>query len=416
MTVGEARATAPPRGAAPDGRPVAPAAPPAIVLGGSANAVSVARSLTSAGVEVYTLGAASSPVRHSRACGTFVEFGGGVDVQAQWLHWLMTGPRRGALLPCSDEALEMIVRNRERLVDLGYRPFEVDDEVALVMLDKARTYALARELGISAPLTLTVRTVDDVARVGDEIGYPCALKPLHSHVFQRHCGARTKAFVVVGPEELLTRFLEMSELGVQMLATEIIPGADDRLCGYYTYLDERGEPLFHFTKRKLRQYPVGFGTGSYHITSWDPDAVKLGLAFLQGAGVRGLANVEFKRDPRDGALKLIECNHRFTAPNELVRIAGLDLGLFVYNKLAGRPAVAPQSYRTGVRLWHPIEDTRAFLTLRRRGEITLAGWVASVARPTHMSVFRWEDPSPSVRTVLRRARGLWRRRPAAARP
>jgi D-aspartate ligase len=414
MSVAQAPITARTREAGNNGLAVARRKPPAIVLGGSVNALSVARSLARAGVEVYALGDASSPLRHSRACRTFVDTGSGGDVQSRWMQWLVTGPHRGVLLPCNDEALEMIVRNRARLVDLGYRPFDVDDQVALVMLDKARTYALAGELGISAPRTLTMCTAGDVARVGDEIGYPCALKPLHSHVFQRHYGARTKAFIVAGPDELRRRFLEMNAVGVQMLATEIIPGADDRFCAYYTYLDERGQPLFQLTKRKIRQFPVGFGTGSYHITSSDPDLAKLGLAFVQGAGVRGLANVEFKRDTRDGELKLIECNHRFTAPNELLRIAGLDLGLFVYNKLTDRPAVAPQSYRTGVRLWHPVEDTRAFLTLRRRGELTLLGWVASVARPgTHLPVFRWTDPKPSLRSGLRRSRGL-RRRPTAA--
>ena len=63
---------------------------------------------------------------------------------------------------------------------------------------------------------------------------------------------------------------------------------------------------------------------------------ELGLAFLRGAGVRGLANVEFKRDERDGRLKLIECNYRFTAPNEQFRRAGMDLALFVVQP-AGRP-------------------------------------------------------------------------------
>lgn len=382
--------------------------PPAVVVGGKANAVSVARSLTRAGIDVYALGDTSSPVRHSRACGTFVDVGHAPDMQARWLEWLVTGPVGAVVLPCSDEALEMIVRNRALLEQLAYRAFEVDDEVAAAMLDKARTYALARDLGIPSPRTITVSTVRDAGRVGDELSFPCALKPLHSHVFQRHFGRRTKAFVVGGPEELLERFYEMHALGVEMLATQIIPGADDRIYGYYTYLDALGEPLFHFTKRKLRQYPVGFGTGSYHITTWDPDVVELGLAFTQGVGVRGLANVEFKRDARDGALKLIECNHRFTAPNELLRIAGLDLAVFIYSRLAGRPVDAPRTYRTGVRLWHPVEDTRAFLHLRRRGELSFGGWVASVAHPQHVPVFRFHDPNPSLREGLRRARQLLR--------
>ena len=48
-----------------------------------------------------------------------------------------------------------------------------------------------------------------------------------------------------------------------------------------------------------------------------------------------MGNVEFKRDTRDGRLKLIECNHRFTAANELVRRAGIDLARIAYDRACG---------------------------------------------------------------------------------
>jgi D-aspartate ligase len=125
-----------------------------------------------------------------------------------------------------------------------------------------------------------------------------------------------------------------------------------------------------------------------------------------------LANVEFKRDARDGRLKLIECNHRFTAPNEQFRIAGIDIALFTYCRLAGLPTPVVDGYRAGVRLWHPGTDARAFLALRRRGELSLAGWLRSVARPQHFPLFRWDDPQPSLGLHAVRARRLVRKRVA----
>jgi D-aspartate ligase len=381
--------------------------PPVVILGGKANAVSVARSLAAAGIEVQAIGDHRSPVRHSRACAVFADLGTGADVQSRWLEWLASdGPRGAVLLPCNDDGLELIARNRAALAAVGYVPFEVDDDVALAMLDKARTYALARRIGVAGPRTLTVRGSQDVEAVAERIGYPCALKPLHSHVFQRHAGARIKAFVVNDAGELTARLAQMQALDVQMLATEIIPGPDESIYGYYTYIAPDGEPLFHLTKRKIRQFPVGFGTGSYHVTTWDPDVVEAGLRFVQGVGIRGLANVELKRDARDGELKLIECNHRFTAPTELLRRAGLDVARFTYDCLTGAEPRRPRAYRVGVRLWHPVEDTRAFLHLRSTGELTLGGWLASISAPKHVPMFPWTDPQPSVREHLRRARAV----------
>ena len=126
--------------------------------------------------------------------------------------------------------------------------------------------------------------------------------------------------------------------------------------------------------------------------------------------MRGIANVEFKRDERDGRLKLIECNDRFTAANEQFRRAGLDLALFVYSRLAGRPAPPVDAYRAGVRLWHPGKDFRAFLELRRRGELTTAAWLRSVARAAALPAADLGRPRP------RRGRAGPARRPCDAPP
>src|SRR5207245_547909 len=134
--------------------------------------------------------------------------------------------------------------------------------------------------------------------------------------------------------------------------------------------DVEGQPLVHFTKRKLRQYPVTFGWGCFHETAWEPEAAELGLRFFQGIGLRGLGNVEFKRDVRDGRLKLIECNPRLTAANELVRLAGHDFARLAYERAAGRDGPTMGSFREGLYFWYPFMDTRACLSLRRQRKLT----------------------------------------------
>ena len=387
------------------GAPPRPATPPAIILGGQLNAVSVARALAAAGVQVDAVGDAKSAVRRSRACRRFTDLGREGDVQARWLEWLLHEGAPGAVvLPCDDDGVELIARHRRALTGRGYVAFGAHDRVMLDMLDKARTYELARGLGISAPMTVTVKTAADVERCASRFAYPCALKPVHSHHFQRRSGTGIKAIVVRDEAELRERFSRLAPLGVELLVTEIIPGADDQLFGYHTYLDEHGEPLLHVTKRKLRQHPLGFGTGCYHITDSLPDLAELGLAFLQGVGARGLANVEFKRDARDGALKLIECNHRFTSTNEQIRVAGVDLALFTYNRLLGRPTPRVTALRPGVRFWYPMRDLRAGLELRRAGRLSARRWAWSVMHRQHLPVFRWSDPGPTLAQLERRLR------------
>jgi predicted ATP-grasp superfamily ATP-dependent carboligase len=334
------------------------------------------------------------------------------DTQRDWVDWLLgEGKERhggAVVLPCCDDGVELIARNRPLLVD-DFVLAESNDEIALAMLDKVATYELARQVGVAAPRTWELGTHADLEAALPEMPFPCAIKPRDSHLFQRHFAAR-KLFVTHDPDEMRSNFDRLAALGLRFLATELIPGGDDQFCSYFTYLDERNQPLLHFTKHKLRQYPIHFGIGSYHISDHNPELADLGLRFFQGIGLRGMANVEFKRDSRDGKLKLIECNPRFSAANDLLARSGVDFSLFVYNRLTGRPLPPADHYRDGVRLIRPLEDFSAFVAYRRGGELSVGGYLASLCHRLHTPYFSWRDPWPSLAHGAQQLRYQLRRR------
>ena len=328
--------------------------------------------------------------------------------------WLSNESAPAVLLPCCDEGVEFIARRRGELEALGHRPAEANDEASLNMLDKACAYELARGAGILAPQTVTVTSLTELADL--DFNFPCGIKPLHSHIFARHFDTAAKGVTVASREHARRILAPILELGHPMLLTEVIPGPDDQYRSYYTYIDENGEPLLNFTKRKLRQQPPHFGLGSYHLTEWNPEVARLGLQFARAAGLRGLVNVEFKRDIRDGRLKLIECNPRFTEVNEQVRAAGIDLALVAYNRPLGLPLPAVDSFRDHLGLWFPVDDLRALREYRRHGELTTAAWLRTLAFRQTPLMFSSRDPKPSLvmwrrrmsaltRKVLRRSRG-----------
>jgi len=122
-----------------------------------------------------------------------------------------------------------------------------------------------------------------------------------------------------------------------------------------------------------------------------------------------VGNVEFKHDARDGSWKIIECNHRFTLANEIVRLAGIDIPMIAYQRAAGLPVAPVTGYRLGVRMWNPIEDAQSFLQYRAAGELTLGRWLRSLACRWHFPLWRMDDPMPTIRRVVRfRLPGLTR--------
>jgi D-aspartate ligase len=368
--------------------------PPAIILGGGANALSVARSLGRLGAEVYAINEDSALVRYSRYCRWLAVPG---DAPESWARFLI-GPEsdrfRGAvLLACSDDGIELIARHREALA-AKFLLDESNPAAQLGMLNKCQTYHAARAAGIPTPRFWVAETRDQLMALRDSLVFPLLIKPHFTYIYEQRSG---KKFLAADNfDQLLRAHESLRAAGIDTLLVEWIPGPDNLLCSYYTYLDEGQTPLFHFTKRVIRRFPAGMGNACYHVTDWNPEVRDLALKLFQWVGLRGLANAEFKRDERDGQLKLIECNARFTAANCLVARSGFDLAALVYNRLVGRSQPALESYARGMRLWDPVRDFQAFLELKRQGRLTARQWIASILHRQTVPYFDWSDPFPSL--------------------
>ena len=378
--------------------------PPAIVFGGDDNALSIVRSLGARNIQVYVLNNARADVQYSRHARRIkvandIPFG---EAATLFLLGNDSDFLQGAvLLAASDEALEVISLYRERLE----RRFRLDlsNPVAQqLMLNKLSTYQMASEIEVPTPRFWQVQSSADVEASRAEFVYPLIVKPKLSHVFQRHF--RAKFLVAQDYEELVEALATVQREKIEVLLVEFIPGPDSQLCSYYTYLDEEGTALFDFTKRIIRRKPTNMGLACYHVTDHVPRVGELSRRLFRHAGLRGLANAEFKLDKRDGQLKLIECNARFTAANGLLARAGFDLSNFAYNRIVGIEQPPLSEFRCGLRLWDPLLDFRAFRELKARGELTFIQWIRSVMHRQSFPAFAWHDPLPSMMRCWKRVR------------
>lgn len=378
--------------------------PSAILFGGFFQAFQVVESLAARCIPVYVLNDRWAEARYSRYARA-IRLPENVPYAQAATEFLTSNASNylegSVLLAAGDQELEIINTHREKLA----KKFRLDlsNPVAKrIMLNKLATYRAAKEAGVPTPRFWEIQTEEDIHRLREELVYPLIVKPKLSHVFQRRF--KRKFFVAENFEQLIESYRVTKSAGIEVVLLEMIPGPDSKLCSYYTYLDEEGNALFDFTKRIIRRYPVNMGIASYHITDRVEHVRELSLKLLRHVGHQGLANVEFKYDQRDGQLKLIECNVRFTAANMLLTKAGFDLGNFVYNRIVGIPQPPLTDFRTGLRLWDPLRDFRAFLELRERGELTLVQWLASVMHRSSIAYFSWRDPLPSLVRLTKRAR------------
>jgi predicted ATP-grasp superfamily ATP-dependent carboligase len=177
------------------------------------------------------------------------------------------------------------------------------------------------------------------------------------------------------------------------LVQELIPGGDEELYSLGSYLSADGEALGLFCGRKLRQTPPGVGTARVGEAVWVDEVVEQGLALVRGLGVRGIAQTEFKRDPRDGVFKLMEVNPRLWQWHGLAAACGVDLPRIAYWDLLG--ARLPPARSNG--------------TSKRWAISHMAGTRPALVRPPYVeAVFARDDPGPALAQAARLVRGLGR--------
>lgn len=132
----------------------------------------------------------------------------------------------------------------------------------------------------------------------------------------------------------------------------------------------------------------------------DPETAALGLRLLEGIRYRGVASVEFKRDERDGVLKLMEISPRYPLSNALGPACGIDLPLIDYLHLTGQPLPAAAPPRVGVRWIDVAGDLRFLGRYRREDGTKLRDLLREYRAPRVHAAFARDDPLPLLFELL----------------
>ena len=307
--------------------------------------------------------------------------------------------RPGVLYPTNDEWVLAVNRHRERLGQYFIIPFSGPDIVEPV-LDKARLYGTARELGIPIPRTWDIGR-EDVARVAAALPYPCIVKPTEQRSFYDVFG--DKAWRIGSPEEFHAALDRAA--GHPLVAQEIVGQGLTDFYSVCSYIGNDGEAHGTFVGRKLEQYPPDFGTGCLVAAEGPAAIAERGVQILKAFGYRGISEVEFIYDARDGEHKLLDVNTRVWKWIGLPIAAGVDLPWLAYADATGTPEIAPPA-REGL-IWTYAKDYIA-LRLAGKGGETAAylpeeAWAALFAGETRDvvdAVIDPDDPAPAARMMV----------------
>ncbi|MNL08051.1 D-aspartate ligase [compost metagenome] len=297
------------------------------------------------------------------------------------------------LVPSGDGEVQLVSQHRDELSAL-YKIVLPDWSSLQWLCEKPLLYKRAAELGVSFPRTYAMTSSDDADAL--DVTFPVILKP--------NMGggdtaiSRAKVIRADDRQALKAAFAAASgEIGAgNVVVQELIPGGGESQFSYAA-LWRDGKPVAEFTARRLRQYPVDFGYTSTCVEVVDnPQAIDAARKILKSAGHSGLVEVEFKRDGRDGSLKLLDVNPRPWSWFGLCSAAGIDLGALLWQVANDMPRGQMLDARQGVSWSYLVRDAIAALTLNRRGQAGIGEYVASLRTIRSWAAFAANDPLPGL--------------------
>jgi D-aspartate ligase len=381
----------------------------AVVLGSDYRGLSIVRSLGRRGIPVFVVTSGDDVLaaksryaqRHVRLEGT------GDEERCAFLLDLVDRHELEdwVLFPTADESAAMVGRVREQL-GTRYALSTPSWDTLRWAYDKRLTYRLAESLGLPHPRTWTAGTAEEASAL--DLEFPVIVKPAIKPELNAFTAA--KAWPAQDRRELTKRLAKASLLldPELLMIQEIIPGGGNEQLSYAALLD-RGRPLAGVAARRVRQYPADFGRASTYVETIDaPDVAELSQRFLAEIEFDGLVEVEFKRDPRDGELKLLDVNPRVWGWQSLCQRAGVDFPYLAY-RLARSEPVPASSARPGVRWLRLSTDLPTSLREILRGNLKLGAYLRTILSRHESAIFARDDPWPAlaelpmlIRTVIRR--------------
>lgn len=368
----------------------------AIVVGGDFNGLGIVRSLGRRGIPVCVIDDERSIARFSRYCTHHVRVSGLRDHGRTVDSVMEVGARLGldgwVLYPTRDETVAAFARARHRLAE-RFRVPVPEWKVTRWAWDKRNTHELAAQLGIPAPRTWYVNGPDEAAALDAE--GPFAVKPAIKERFIYATGVRawradTRAQLV----ERVRRAAALCGPG-EVMVQELIPGGGERQYSFCAFF-KGGRAVGAMTARRRRQHPPEFGRASTCVETVDePQVEALALRLLRGMGYYGLAEVEFKQDPRDGRFKVLDVNARTWGYHTLGRAAGVDFPAMLFADQAGERVTACRA-RPGVRWVRLVTDLPTGVLEVASRRVGVMQYLRSVRDADAESVFCRDDPLPGL--------------------
>lgn len=248
------------------------------------------------------------------------------------------------VLPVTEITTLLLAEGRQLLPPNCTTPLPATESIRIAN-DKAQVLRLADEVGVPTPTTIVADSASALPSV-ERLSFPIVVKPARSRVRMADCWMSTSVSYAHDPDELSRRLASLPPHAFPVLLQERIIGPG---VGVFACFQD-GHPIALFSHRRLREKPPSGGISVLcESVPLDSIATDHAVRLLARLDWRGVAMVEFKRDHRDGSLRLMEINGRLWGSLQLAIDAGVNFPALQLAVARGLDVPLTAEYRNGVR-------------------------------------------------------------------
>ncbi len=292
--------------------------------------------------------------------------------------------------PMDDDVLQAVYENMDELKKICTIPV-ANYESYVKADDKGVSANIAIKSGADCPQTYMPQDAGDAKSYADSTGYPVVIKP------RRSSGSRGIR-IAHNSDELVCFYNEVSSrYHLPVIQEYVHTGERYDVCLFY---DRYGVLKASFVQKELRHFPVDIGPSTVQESVVMPELVKQAVGIMDSIPWRGVVEIEFMKDKKDGKTKFMEINPRFWNSLYLSVLCGIDFPWMLYRDAIGEDVEACHDYAEGIKCrWLLPGDILHFLFSKKRGQMDPA-FLKGKRHNVHDDILSMEDPFPSAGFLL----------------
>lgn len=321
----------------------------------------------------------------------------------------VVGEESVLIIAGSDEPLDILSSLIPQLPP-GWKPTFPPIEIVKKVRDKESTYNIAESIGIPVPKTYYIKRNDDFQKFKEEMdnwAFPMLLKAQDSKKFLEQY--KTKGILFEKPSDLkkIVHFFSVySNCPGTFLLQEYIAGPEKNLWNYIGVFDYASNPTSFFLNRKIRS-SAQFLSCTLMENFYSETVVAYSNSLIKKIGYFGYANMEYKLDPRDGSLRLMEINGRVSMSNSHALRCGINLPLYMYqnaisattHNILGKET---EVYSKKILWWFPLGELNLIATSFFKKKFSICDYFKELKGDGYIvEPFSIKDPMPGAYHLFR---------------